>query len=570
MDEISPNNLAFYWSSIFIRELHRCGLRHVILSPGSRSSPLTLASAVHKGMHDHVTLDERSAAFTALGIGKSSGKPALLICTSGTAAANYHPAVIEARKSGVAMIVATADRPPMHREIGTSQSIDQLKLYGDYPVLFHEVGEPVADSADFRRLGLLADQAFTVSIARNGPVHLNFPFRKPLEPDPHFVETIKNDIDLSLDNEQIQHTELYRDRSPMKLFPSVHERLEKSDRALVIAGPLNPFENEQAPLQLAEHIGAPLLADPGIAALSENRIAGYDNLLQDKSFIKDNPPDLILRFGRQPVSKIVNHLLENSDAVQIHFSSLDEWQDYTFSTDIRVEWNNRPIDLDTIPRANNTEWLKIWAERSDSFVNAREKMLADTDKLTDGHVFHTISTQVPGHWNLFLSNSFPVRDYPLFGSPGGQPVYVNRGASGIDGITSMAIGATIDSGQPGLLFIGDLAFLHDANALLNHDKLKAPLVVVILNNRGGTIFRMLPIAEHQAYFRKYFETPQNADIKKLSEAHGLQYHRIERKPQLGDINLDSFRKVPGIHIIECRTDPDASMELRRACWKWSR
>src|SRR5690625_154803 len=182
MTDLAAQNIPFYWSAHFLRNLLKNGMRHVVISPGSRSTPLTMAAAAQPHVQKQVILDERAAAFTALGIGKATGSPAMLICTSGTAAANYLPAVIEARKSGVPLILATADRPPHLRSTGANQAIDQLKLFGDYPVMFHEAGEPRLGKEDLNRLAMLARQASGAARDRRGPVHINFPFRKPLEP----------------------------------------------------------------------------------------------------------------------------------------------------------------------------------------------------------------------------------------------------------------------------------------------------------------------------------------------------------------------------------------------------
>ena len=180
MIDLAPQNRAFYWSVLLFRQLFRKGVTRVVISPGSRSTPLTLAAATHPGLSTQVILDERSAGFTALGIGKAAGTPAVLISTSGTAVANYYPAVIEARLSGVPLILATADRPPNLRNTGANQAIDQLKIFGDYPLFFHEAGEPAFGKTDLARLEMLADQAVDISVLQKGPVHLNFPFRKPL------------------------------------------------------------------------------------------------------------------------------------------------------------------------------------------------------------------------------------------------------------------------------------------------------------------------------------------------------------------------------------------------------
>jgi 2-succinyl-5-enolpyruvyl-6-hydroxy-3-cyclohexene-1-carboxylate synthase len=232
-----------------------------------------------------------------------------------------------------------------------------------------------------------------------------------------------------------------------------------------------------------------------------------------------------------------------------------------------VNWNSFCFD-DIKPGNKSQSWLKKWKEMEARYIDTTAKVVAEKQVLTDGAVYHHIAPFIPQNWTIFFSNSFPARDHSMFGRWNTQKIFTNRGASGIDGITSTAMGVNIGSGQPGILFTGDLAFLHDTNALLHHQNLVKPLVVVVVNNNGGSIFRMLPVADHQEYFSTYFETPQHADIIKLAESYSNSVQKIETLNQLKQIDLEMLvaESNQALHIIECKTNPEVSMELRKELW----
>lgn len=558
----SARNKTFYWSTLFFRELYTWGVRHVVISPGSRSTPLTLAAAAHPGFEKHIIIDERSAAFTALGIGKATGKPAILVCTSGTAVANYYPAVIEARESGVPLIVASADRPPMLRNTGANQSIDQLKMFGDYTVLFHEVGEAVLEEDDINRLQLLAGQAVDSAVQEQGPVHLNFPFRKPLEAEEEFVAKTEEENKKLMDGRQPKVRSI--DPEPMQLPKEVITLIRNAVKPLVIAGPLPPNCDSRSIARLAEAAGAPVLAEGNVD--SANSLSMYEAFLRKNGNREELKPDLILRFGCQPTAKVLEWCFKEWDDIpHLHFAATDDWHDATFSTTHRLLWKGREFSFPPDFEKAHITWLRAWQARETDFRKLKEQVFEKESRLTDGAVHHFLQQQLGGDRFVFYSNSFPVRDALLFGSHTGSKTFVNRGASGIDGITSTATGIGLASGMTGVLFTGDLAFLHDSNALLNSEQLKQPLVVVVLNNGGGTIFRTLPVSENEKHYRDYFETPQQADIGKLSAAHGLPYRLVDSIDGLKAIKLSDFTKA-GLHILECKTDAEASMEIRKKLW----
>lgn len=562
MTDSHSGNAALQWANTFFRSLLQYGVEHVIISPGSRSTPLTLAAAVNDRLQKHVILDERSAAFTALGIGKSTNLPAVLICTSGTALANYHPAVIEARQSGIPMILATADRPPNLRATGANQAIDQLKIFGDYPVFFHEVDEPKREDTDRRRLEILAQQAFSLSREKRGPVHLNFAFRKPLEPGAGYLKQLKKENDES----SIPKREVGQ-LSSLELSESIQIKITNSRKPLIIVGPLAAGDEVKAISDLAKKLNCPVLSESAID--SENTIRGFEGFLRNRATRNQLSPDLILRFGFQPTSKSLEiGLRQWEPAHHYHFASTDSWQDATYSGAVRIPWRGQAINVEEFEASTSKKWFSKWKEVENDFKKFYDQSLRDTKTLTDGAIYHNLTPQITDTHFLTVSNSFPARDIALFGRQASDiPIYINRGASGIDGVTSTALGINLSLEKAGVLFTGDLAFLHDTNALLNHNKIEHPLVIVIANNSGGSIFRMLPIEHHDQYFKRYFETPQTVNIATLADSHGIPYQQISSLSELENLDLHRWTtEHSGLSIIECQTDAGASMQLRKKLW----
>ncbi|SMO43087.1 2-succinyl-5-enolpyruvyl-6-hydroxy-3-cyclohexene-1-carboxylic-acid synthase [Fodinibius sediminis] len=563
MTDLDARDIPYYWSTTFFRQLLKKGVRHVVISPGSRSTPLTMAAAAHPNLEKHVILDERSAAFTALGIGKATGYPAVLICTSGTAAANYYPAVIEARQSGVPMILATADRPPHLRATGANQAIDQLKLFGSYPVFFHEAGEPRLDKEDLDRLVLLARQAVGMAQQKRGPVHINFPFRKPLEPRPSFVAKIRGENS----SEPLTDQEERYSKSSFTLPETVRRAMSSADRPLIVVGPAAPGDHLESVAHLAEQLRAPVLSESTIA--SPNTVGGFASFLRNEQLVHQLEPDLILRFGFQPTAKSIEQALQSwRPSHHIHFASTADWQDATCTQSTHLPWLGQPLALPDRLKGAPSSWLKTWKRQERLFRSHYQKVMSRPSVLTDGHLYQHLITQCPEDLFIAVSNSFPARDIQLTGYDITRyPLYLNRGASGIDGVSSTALGISIGLRKPGMLLTGDLAFLHDTNALLNHNRAGADLAVVIANNSGGSIFRMLPIEQHDAYFDTYFETPQAASIRQLANAYSIPYHRVSSVDELRQFDLEQWQQEqPGLSVVECLTDAEASMKLRRQLW----
>lgn len=551
------------WTSAIANSLYEQGIRHAILSPGSRSTPLTLAFANHPGFDKTVVLDERSAAFIALGIGKESGIPAVLVCTSGSAAANYHPAIIEAKESGVPLIVLTADRPPHLRGIGSSQTIDQIKLFGDQVVFFHEAGEPVDQEMDIKRIIFAAKQSVHDAIRIGGASHINLPFRKPLEPT-------QNQLDNAIESMSKVASVEVNSKAAVQRTIRFNEKLSSlinpANKPLIIAGPANHHQSlAETATELQKKLSAPLLAEPGSTLSLKNGIFRFEQFLRNKENVNSLKPDLIIRIGDQPFTKSLLTAMDVwSDVDVIHFSGREAWQDSAMNSRYQfVIHHTDIIDYSSIEKKPSTDWLKTWNQSEKESESELQNRLKKSSRLTDGHVFNHIS-KISDEWNVMISNSLPVRDMSLFGKPTANQ-FVNRGTAGIDGVLSTGVGIARSSQKPTLCIIGDLAFLHDSNALLTLQKITTPFIVVIINNQGGNIFRMLPIYnQNRSSYDEFFETPQNVDIEHLTKAHPIDYQKIGALDELKKLTLSNKLKKP--LILECVTDSDESMRIRKELW----
>lgn len=554
------------WSLSLLSSLFESGVRHTIISPGSRSTPLTLAASIHPGLQKRVVLDERSAAFIALGVGKSTGIPAVLICTSGTAVANYYPAVIEAKESGVPLIVLSADRPPNLRDLGSSQTIDQLKLFGDQAVFFHEAGEPSVTKSDLERIAYAGKQAVEFSMDRGGAAHINLPFRKPLEPDADFFLQERERLSKITAAQAPK-----RPGNVSRITPdqSIFELVKSSKEPLIIAGPANPFQALTDQIEsISNQLNAPILAEPGSQVSNHtNCISHFDLFIRNQEIRKSLQPDLILRFGDQPYSSSILWALEAWNEIPlVHITSRKNTQDHAMSVSHSIFCRkNDSINLEDIQAKTENEWLEKWRKYQNKAGSILQQRLQKTAELTDGHVFNHFSEQVLNNWNVMLSNSLPARDMLTFGRTL-RNQFVNRGAAGIDGVLSTALGIHFSTDRPTCCLIGDLAFLHDSNALYTLQQVKEkPFVAVVINNQGGNIFQMLPVfrnekkAAPKEIFQSYFETPQKTDISHLAKASGIQYKKIDSLSELKKTDLRIIRQPA---IIECVTDKKTSMDLR--------
>lgn len=560
---MSPENIPFYWSSIFVRQLHEIGIRYAVISPGSRSTPLTLAFAAHDGIEKHVVIDERSAAFLALGIGKSTGNPAVLVCTSGTAVANYLPAVIEAKQSNVPLIVLSADRPQTLLKVGASQTINQTNIFGDYCSFFFNAGAPNENERSAKRLRRAAEQAVSEAKKGFGISHVNFPFRKPLEPTKRYYNTLKKENDEILDLFIPEPPNL--ETHTIDLNDHIWSNMVASERPVIIVGPRTTKSETNSIINLATTLRAPILAEAGShLPHNDNLISGYDGFLRSDAAKEHLKPDLIIRFGKQPISKAVfTYLRMNLDVNQISFTDYGDLADEALTATHVVELSGELI-IPEVSVSAPKKWVKEWKKVQKQYVEKRSKVLKSANSLTDGFIFDEASKKYSKDAFIMLSNSFPVRDFELIADYSANS-FVNRGAAGIDGIISTTMGISIAEQKAGVCFIGDIAFLHDSNGLSIANQIDKPLIFIILNNGGGTVFRMLPIRNISSVYQEYFETPQHISYTQLCRAHGVSHNLVTSKDQFEEIFSKALNRNK-VQVIECITNPNSSMKERTRLW----
>ena len=561
------------WGRVLVDELAAAGVDTVCVSPGSRSTPLTVAFARHDDVEVLSHLDERSAAYFALGRGRRTGRVTPLVCTSGTAAANYHPAVIEASQSRVPVLVLTADRPPEIRDSGANQTIDQEKLYGDAVRWYRDVAEPEATPRKLRSLRTTAARAVAKATGTPaGPVHLNFPFRKPLEPTP-----VDGDVPDDLPDPAVEG----RDGPFVDATAGVPEldddRLRdlasslSAPRGLLVVGPSDsPGVDPEAVAALAHATGFPVLADPlsgvryGGVVRTTPVVGGYDGYLGDRVREAWPDPDVVVRTGASPTSKPLRNYLAAVDADQYVVDPGAGWREAAFTaTDLVVADPTRLFArlsrLLTGPGGD--DWRARWVDADAAHAAA----LDDSEAFCEGRILSDAVDLAPDPSTLFVSNSMPVRDLDRFGAPTTTSVTAlgNRGASGIDGIVSTALGAGSATTDHLTLVTGDLAYYHDMNGLAALERCGVEATVVLLNNDGGGIFHILPIEAYEPPFTSQFVTPHGLDFEPTSDLYDLSFARIEG----GD--REAFRAAyaeataaAGSHVIEVRTDAEASHEVR--------
>lgn len=552
----TPVTAAATFCATLVDEWIACGVRHAVIAPGSRSTPLALALVDRAELSIHVVHDERSASFLALGIGRATGAPAVLLCTSGTAAAEFHAAVAEADLDEVPMIVATADRPPELRGVMAPQAIDQQQLYGGMVRWFVDPGTP--DSAMTSAWRTIARRSvWTAAGSRPGPVHLNLPFREPLvgRPDP-----LPPRLDAAMYATSIRTLD---DTSLGELAATLNDR-----RGIIVAG--GGRYDGSAVLDLAEALGWPVLAEARSPArrAHPNVVGAYDAILRHPRFADDHRPTVVLRVGFLPASKVLSQWITGSGAVVVQLHDTDAWIDPDHIVARRVVADIGATCRALIPRlaqAPATPWLGRWRHTDDRTQGVLADVLAG--HLSEPAVARAVVGSTPAGGALVVSSSMPIRDVEWFSQPRDAiAVYANRGANGIDGVVSTAVGVAVtDPARPVVLLIGDVAFLHDTNGLLALTTRAANLTIVVVDNRGGGIFSFLPQAAALGHdrFEQLFGTPHEVDLAMLAAAHGLATSTATTAAELNALVVEATA-TPGASVIVVRTERAANVETHAA------
>ena len=552
------------FATTFVDELARCGIRHACLAPGSRSAPLALAFAEHDAISLHVCIDERSAAFLALGIAKATGAPVPVVSTSGTAAANFTPAVHEASNAGVPLIVLTADRPPELRDSGANQTIDQVKLYGAAVRWFSEVGLPEGQTGPLQGTlywRSLADRSVAEALGSPpGPVHLNVTFREPLVPN----QELGTYMDTKGAPQGRPHTEVVR--APRSLsdadVAALADEMVSADNGLLVAGA--GCDDPESVVRLASALGWPLLADPlSNARRGPCAIAAYDHLLRAQTFVEQHfPAELIVRVGSLGISKPLTSLARASKEILI--DPHGAWRDPNRSVSRLIVADTGPLLsalAERMPQREPSSRLRAWTDADASARKALDEVLEASEDVSEPRLARDLVTALPDGSHLLVAASMPFRDVDWFSRPReGVRFLGNRGANGIDGHVSTALGIALGSGAPTFTLSGDLSLLHDANGLLAQDKDSVDLTLVVANNDGGGIFSFLPQARDPRYFELLYGTPHGRDLSMLAAFHGCEHVLLEKA---SDLEGALRRAGPGVRIIEARTDRARNVELHR-------
>ncbi len=539
-------------ASLVIEELTRLGLRHIVISPGARSGPLALAAWKHEQITTHVVHDERSAAFFAAGLSKASKTPAVLICTSGTAAAHYLPAVIECSLTEIPLFIISADRPPELHFTGSNQTIPQDNLFSPFVVAQRTIPPP--DHQNYL-MQAVSETNWLVSQSRRGPVHLNMQFRQPLLGDTE---------DLPLPNRIVSWlkssgplTEHLCSVSPELLDNQVKVLLEQAARGLIVVGPIHCLEEQRAVSDFVAAAPWPCLCELA-AGLSEGKKHIF---LGGTKSVKHLEPDVILHFGGLPTDNSTRTLLECTEGAVVQIQSLTHKIDSAGFIKYRVEGSAKALAsaLLTCMKASSITQLV-------SDLRARKTTLLEEfcqEELSElSAVKHSLESLDVGH-ALYLANSLSVRLGNLtHGCKQGIPIGCHRGASGIDGTIALATGFCFELGRPTLLILGDIAFIHDFSSLQLAEKLLEPFVIVVLNNNGGGIFHLLPKLSELDGFEELFGTPHSVDLSKVSALFGLKHHKPKSPSELMLI-LGEALQTPAVSIVEVQTDRARNSRLMK-------
>ena len=558
-----PVNSTFAPVQAFVDELARCGMRHAVTSPGSRNAPLALALAGSETIDAHSVIDERSAGFVALGLAKASGLPVAVTCTSGSAAANLMPAVVEAHESRVPLIVLTADRPPELRDTGAGQAIDQIKLYGSFAKWFVEVGnhEPTREAAIHHRV--LACRAWsTAASGRPGVVHLNFPLRDPLAPVPEPVPDVW--AGRADGGPWVQVHEPSPAPSPA-LVDGMAARIAPVERGAIVCGS-GAGDVAEPVARLAAETGWPVLADAlsGVRCGPHDRshvISHYDVLLRSEGFAASHRPQLVLRVGDTPTSKPLRAWL--AEASQLLVDPHGVWHEPTRMAETVVRAD--PASLLAALAAQlpghregpaSQAWLAAWRAADDRVPPA----LAAAPEPFEPKAYAALADAAPDGALLWVASSMAVRDVESFFPSCEQELRLmsNRGANGIDGTVSSALGAALATARPTFLLLGELALLHDLGGLLAARRLGVELTVVCVNNGGGGIFDFLPVAgaADRDLYERHIATPSGIDLEQVAALAGLRHVVAESAAEVA-------AEAHGPTLVEIRTDRHENVERHR-------
>jgi len=562
-------NVNQVWAYILTETLKRLGLTCAIICPGSRSTPLAIAFAQQVPEIEAISiLDERSAAFFALGQAQATGRPVVVVCTSGTAGANFYSAVIEASYSRVPLLILTTDRPPELRDCHSGQTVDQLRLYGNYPNWQTELALPSADLGMLAYLRQIVIHSWERSqTPTKGPVHLNIPFRDPLAPVP-------DGTDLSYLRSQFHPEDFFAgitNPCPMPHAPCpMPKEWKECDRGIIIAGvaqPQQPQEYCRAIAHLSQTLKWPVLAEGlspvrNYAELNPYLISTYDLILRNQQLAKQLAPKMVIQVGEMPTSKELRNWIDATQPRRWVIDKSDQNLDPLHGRTMHLRISIEDIKAEERNLSFSSDYLQQWCDAEAKVRLVVDQTMGKIDEIIESKAAWLISQILPPGTPLFIANSMPVRDVEYFWKPNNLGVrsHFNRGANGIDGTLSTALGMAHRQ-QSSVMLTGDLALLHDTNGFLIRNKFVGHLTIVLINNNGGGIFEMLPIAKFDPPFEEFFGTPQDIDFAQLCATYNVQHELITSWEQL----QQRLNPLPatGIRVLELRTNRKADAIWRQ-------
>jgi 2-succinyl-5-enolpyruvyl-6-hydroxy-3-cyclohexene-1-carboxylate synthase len=579
-----PANPLYACVEAFVNELGRAGVRDVVICPGSRSTPLALAFAEQNAIHVWMHVDERSAAFFALGMAREQQTPVAIVSTSGTAAANFYPAIVEANLTHIPLLVLTADRPHELRDVGAPQTINQIHLYSTHVKRFTDVAIPEASIPLLRYWRALAGRA--VSEAGElpaGPVHLNFPFREPLVPVEEAYDTSTLAMtERSDDSTYTRVIPLIATIPPAPWLDDIEQLIQTKERGLIIVGPQPDAKCAHAIASLAFQTDYPVLADPlsqmrGYTGEGDEHVlVAYDAYLRVDNFIAESQPEVILRIGPMPVSKPLSLYLQRySNCPQIVLDPRGNWEDPSYLSsviahvDIEMTCNMlcQALEARRVTKRQSNQWLESWQTTERVARDALAHEIRVFTQPFEGRIMLELAELLPPGSLIFAGNSMPIRDLDTFFWPKHEmTIRGNRGANGIDGIISSALGASVVHGRPTILVIGDLSFYHDMNGLLAAKLHELDLTIVLVNNNGGGIFSFLSQADFPDHFEQVFGTPTGLDFQHAALLYDAQYTRPTSWHAFRDAVQQGLRDG-GLHVVEVQTERSANVSLHRQLWR---
>lgn len=556
------------WATMIIKELVHHGVRYFCLSPGSRSTPLVEVIAKHPLAETMIHYDERGMAYHALGYVKGSGKPAAILTSSGTAVANLLPAVIEASMQQLPLVVLTADRPPELRDVGANQTMDQVKIFGDY--VRWQVDMPCPDvRIPMRYVGTTISQAMSfVNRVPNGPVHVNCMFREPF-----FCTEEASPV---LEQKTSYHSQIVKTPTKFVLKENslnyLAEELISADKGLILVGSLTKGKSLDNILSLAKRLKWPIfpdiLSNMHSNVMEPELIRNFDLVLKSISLRKEIHPKAILQFGERFVSKqLFQWLNKFPPNIYCHITPHPVLHDPIHRLTDRIECTAADFCENIIPKLTKypeDEWINFWKLKSEQVETHVSSFFNEKNVLSEPYIFHELSNHLSEKTALYIGNSMPIRDADAFLSPKSKigPIFGNRGVSGIDGNIGTTIGIAAGCEKPLIAVLGDLTFLHDLNSLAQLRQSKVPVIYIVINNQGGGIFSFLPIANKKECFEPFFGTPHPYEFKHAANLFKLPYFNPESTADFSR-DLQEAKERNQSCLIEITTDRALNHSLHK-------